>query len=122
VLNQKNEYHFIVIKSTVTPGTTQNSIKIILEKESGKRCGADFGLCMNPEFLRQGSAFHDTFHADRIVIGEYDAKSGALLESLYRDFYSKSDPQIIRTTLSTAELIKYASTRCLLQKSASSTP
>ena len=55
-LKQKNAYHVVIIKSTVVPGTTQNTVKPILEKESKKTCGADFGLCMNPEFLRQGSS------------------------------------------------------------------
>jgi UDPglucose 6-dehydrogenase len=115
-LRKKDCYHIVVIKSTVIPGTTQNIVKVILEKESGKRCGADFGLCMNPEFLRQGSAFYDTFHADRVIIGEYDKKSGDMLESLYRDFYGKTVPPIVRTTLSTAELIKYASNSMLATK------
>jgi UDPglucose 6-dehydrogenase len=71
---------------------------------------------MNPEFLRQGSAFEDTLHADRVVIGEYDKKSGDTLENLYKDFYGKNTPPIIRTTLSTAELIKYASNALLATK------
>ena len=104
-LKQKNNYHVVVIKSTVVPGTTQDLVKPILEKESKKKCGLGFGLCMNPEFLRQGSAFKDTMHTDRIVIGEYDKKSGDSLENLYKDFYGKNTPPIIRTTLSTAELI-----------------
>jgi UDPglucose 6-dehydrogenase len=115
-LKQKSTYHIVVIKSTVVPGTTQNLVKPILEKESKKKCGLDFGLCMNPEFLRQGSAFEDTLHTDRIVIGEYDKKSGDTLDSLYRDFYGKSIPPTIRTTLSTAELIKYASNSLLATK------
>jgi len=68
-LSQKDQYHVVVVKSTVIPGTTQNLVKSCLEEESGKVCGVDFGLCMNPEFLRQGSAFKDTFNADRIVVG-----------------------------------------------------
>ena len=68
-LKQKNSYHVTVIKSTVVPGTTQNIVKPLLEKASEKVAGADFGLCMNPEFLRQGSAFQDTVNADRVVIG-----------------------------------------------------
>jgi UDPglucose 6-dehydrogenase len=116
VLCQKNTYHVVVIKSTVVPGITQDIVKPILEKESKKKCGSDFGLCMNPEFLRQGSAFEDTLHADRIVIGEYDKKSGDTLENLYKDFYGKNTPPIIRTTLSTAELIKYASNALLATK------
>ena len=86
-LNQKNDYHVVIVKSTVVPGTTQNTVKPILEKESKKKCGVDFGLCMNPEFLRQGSAFQDTVNADRVVIGSYDKRSGDVLEELYKDFY-----------------------------------
>ncbi len=115
-LREKNSYHVVMIKSTVVPGTSQETVKPILEKESGKKCGSDFGLCMNPEFLRQGSAFKDTFNADRIVIGEFDKKSGDTLESLYKEFYSVNTPPFIRTTLSTAELIKYASNSLLATK------
>jgi UDPglucose 6-dehydrogenase len=115
-LKHKNSYHVTIIKSTVVPGTTQNIVKPILEEESKKKCGADFGLCMNPEFLRQGSAFHDTLNADRVVIGSYDKQSGDKLEDLYKDLYSAHTPPIIRTTLSTAELIKYASNAMLATK------
>jgi UDPglucose 6-dehydrogenase len=115
-LGQKTAYHVVIIKSTVVPGTTQNIVKPILEKESKKECGKDFGLCMNPEFLRQGSAFQDTINADRVVIGSYDKHSGVVLEDLYRTFYSKRLPPIVKTTLSTAELIKYASNSMLAAK------
>jgi UDPglucose 6-dehydrogenase len=115
-LKQKSTYHTIIIKSTVVPGTTQDIVKPILEKESKKKCGPDFGLCMSPEFLRQGSAFEDTLHTDRIVIGEYDKKSGDALNNLYKDFYGKNTPPTIRTSLSTAELIKYASNSLLATK------
>jgi UDPglucose 6-dehydrogenase len=71
---------------------------------------------MNPEFLRQGSAFQDTVNADRVVIGSYDKRSGDALEDLYKDFYRTRVPPIIRTTLSTAELIKYASNSMLATK------
>ncbi len=115
-LKEKETYHVIIIKSTVVPGTTQNLVKPILEQKSNKKCGQDFGLCMNPEFLRQGSAFNDTLNADRVVIGSYDQRSGDSLEALYRDFYKPQAPPIIRTTLSTAELIKYASNAMLATK------
>ncbi len=115
-LGQKGQYHVVVVKSTVIPGTTQNLVKSCLEEESGKVCGVDFGLCMNPEFLRQGSAFKDTFNADRIVVGGFDQRSGDVLEALYKDFYGQSLPALIRTTLSTAELIKYASNSMLATK------
>lgn len=115
-LKQKSYYHVTIIKSTVVPGTTQNTVKPILEKESGKTTGEDFGLCMNPEFLRQGSAFQDTLNAERVVIGSFDKHSGDVLEHLYRDFYDARMPSLIRTTLSTAELIKYASNAMLATK------
>jgi UDPglucose 6-dehydrogenase len=115
-LKQKNGYHITIIKSTVVPGTTQNVVLPLLERESGKKCDVDFGLCMNPEFLRQGSAFQDTLNADRVVIGSHDKQAGDKLEALYRDFYSIHVPPIIQTTLSTAELIKYASNAMLATK------
>jgi len=115
-LKKKETYHLIVIKSTVLPGTTEKIVKPIIERHSGRSCGIEFGLCMNPEFLREGSALHDTLHPDRVVIGEYDKKSGNILESLYRDFYGERIPPIIRTNLTTAELIKYASNAFLATK------
>ncbi|MCW4005715.1 MAG: UDP-glucose/GDP-mannose dehydrogenase family protein [Candidatus Bathyarchaeota archaeon] len=115
-LKQKQGYHTVVVKSTVIPGTTQDVVKPILEQASQKECGAEFGLCMNPEFLRQGSAFKDSFDADRVVIGSCDKKAGDILEKLYTDFYAENLPPLIRTTLSTAELIKYASNSMLAAK------
>ena len=115
-LKEKDSYHVTIIKSTVVPGTTQNTVKPILERESQKAAGKDFGLCMNPEFLRQGSAFQDTVNADRVVIGSIDERSGNVLEDLYKGFYSEHVPTIIRTSLSTAELIKYASNSMLATK------
>jgi len=115
-INKKDTYHLIVVKSTVIPGTTQNIVKPTLEKHSNKQCGINFGLCMNPEFLREGSALHDTLNPDRIVIGEHDKKSGDTLEALYRDFYGEEMPPLIRTNLQTAELIKYASNAFLATK------
>jgi len=115
-LIKKDTYHVVVIKSTVVPGTTENIVKPILEKQSRKLCGRDFGLCMNPEFLREGSALEDTFNPDRIVIGENDKKSGDTLEKLFKDFYGEKTPPTIRTNLSTAELIKYVNNAFLATK------
>ncbi|MEM2793327.1 MAG: nucleotide sugar dehydrogenase, partial [Candidatus Methanomethylicia archaeon] len=70
-LRRKNNWHLVVIRSTVPPGTCLKVIKV-LEEYSGKRAGADFGLCFNPEFLREGNAIEDIMNPDRIVIGEYD--------------------------------------------------
>ncbi len=115
-LGQKSSYHVVVVKSTVVPGTSQNTVKPNLEDQSKKTCGDDFSLCMNPEFLRQGSAFQDTFNADRVVVGSYDKKSGDIIEELYKEFYHPKTPPIIRTSLATAELIKYASNAMLATK------
>jgi UDPglucose 6-dehydrogenase len=115
-LNKKDRYHLVVVKSTVIPGTTHNIVKPTLEKHSNKQCGIHFGLCMNPEFLREGSALHDTLHPDRIIIGEYDKKSGDTLEGLYQDFYGDKTPATIRTNLPTAELIKYTNNAFLATK------
>jgi len=116
ILKRKRNYHLVVVKSTVVPGTTEKTVKPIIEEYSRKSCGIDFGLCMNPEFLREGSALGDTFHPDRIVIGEYNKKSGDTLESLLKGFYGKKAPPILRTNLPTAELIKYASNALLATK------
>lgn len=115
-LKKKKQYHLVVVKSTVIPGTTEKTVKPTIETHSNKRCGVDFGLCMNPEFLREGSAIYDTLNPDRIVIGEYDQKSGDVLEALYRDFYGEKMPSLIRTNLPTAELIKYANNSFLATK------
>jgi len=115
-LSKIDTYHVVVVKSTVVPGTTENIVKPILEKHSRKQCGSDFGLCMNPEFLRQGSAVEDTLNPDRIVIGEHDKTSGDTLAGLYKDFYEEKTPPIVRTNPSTAELIKYANNAFLATK------
>ncbi len=115
-LKNKPQYHLVAVKSTVTPGTAENVVKPILEKFSGKTCGVEFGLCSNPEFLREGSAIHDNLNPDRIVIGDDDKAAGDKLEDLYQEFYRKKLPPIIRTTLSTAELIKYANNAFLATK------
>ena len=108
ILKEKEGYHLIVVKSTVIPGTTEK-VRDIIEKFSGKK---DFGICMNPEFLREGKAVYDFLNPDRIVIGEYDKKSGDILYELYKDFSSP----ILRVDLKTAEMIKYASNAFLATK------
>ena len=114
-LAKKDQFHLIVVKSTVVPGTTENIVKILLEKHSNKTCGSNFGLCMNPEFLREGSAINDAQHPDRIVIGEDNKKSGDILQNLFQKLHEKNIP-IIRTNLPTAELIKYANNAFLATK------
>jgi len=114
-LRKKDGYHLVVVKSTVPPGTTEHVAKSMLEKKSGKKAGKDFGLCMNPEFLREGSAIHDTLKPDRVVIGEYDERSGETLEAFYEDFYNGRVP-ILRMNPASAEMVKYASNTFLATK------
>ncbi|MFH0897761.1 MAG: UDP-glucose/GDP-mannose dehydrogenase family protein [Candidatus Bathyarchaeota archaeon] len=111
-LKDMNRYHLVVAKSTIPPGTTEEIILPNLVKYSGKKVGRDFGLCMNPEFLRQGEAVHDSLNPDRIVIGQYDKKSGDVLEQVYEEY---SCPKI-RCAIKAAELIKYAANSLLATK------
>jgi UDPglucose 6-dehydrogenase len=114
-LREKDAYHLVVVKSTITPGTTRNVVKPALERTSDLVAGRDFGLCMNPEFLRQGSAIEDTHYPDRVVIGAYDKRSGGLLEDLLTDFHERSVP-ILKMGLEGAEMVKYASNTFLAAK------
>jgi UDPglucose 6-dehydrogenase len=105
-------YKLIVVKSTVLPETTEKVVIPDLERYSGKKAGGSFGVCVNPEFLREGKALEDFLRPDRIVIGGIDKRSGGMLETLYRNFSSK----ILRTDLKTGEMIKYASNAFLAMK------
>jgi len=113
-LSEKNS--LVVVKSTVTPGTATSVVKPLLERESGKSCGTGFGLCSNPEFLREGEAVEDTMRPDRVVIGPMEEGSGRKMRSFYRKFYGPKSPPIIETTPENAELIKYASNTFLATK------
>src|SRR5262245_62054344 len=81
-IRRMDHYHVVAVKSTVVPGTTEEVVRPALERASGRLVG-EFGLCMNPEFLREGSAVDDFMHPDRIVIGEWDERSGSVLAELY---------------------------------------
>ena len=109
-LRDKEEFHTVVVKSTVVPGTTDTVVLPILEKASGKRAGRDFGVSMNPEFLREGTAIGDFMKPDRIVYGGSDARTLAALDDLYGVF---KDVDTIRTTNKTAEMIKYTANALL---------
>ena len=97
------------------PGTTQKIVKNILEKESGKKSGKDFGLVTNPEFLREGLAVDDLLKPHLIVIGENKKNDGIELKKYYKQFY-KDCPEILFTDLSSAELIKYSNNAFLATK------
>lgn len=116
-LRNKSGYHVVAVKSTVLPRTTEDVLIPFLEKYSKKKAGTDFGVCVNPEFMTEierswtdNKGFRrDFFSEDRIVIGEYDKRSGDLLEELYKPL----NKPIFRTDLKTAEMVKYAS-NCML--------
>ncbi len=110
--NLGNKYQVIVVKSTVIPGTTEEVVKTIIEEESGKEAFKDFGLAMNPEFLREGNAVEDFFNPDRIVIGVKDDRTKSVLEELYKPFQC---PKMF-TDIKTAEMIKYAANAFLATK------
>jgi UDPglucose 6-dehydrogenase/GDP-mannose 6-dehydrogenase len=104
----RSTYHVVVVKSTVIPGTTAGIVKQTLLARSER--GPDtLGICMNPEFLREGSAVADFTSPDRIVIGESDPRAGDAVARLYSSFTCP----IVRTSLGNAELIKYASNTLL---------
>lgn len=109
-LKSKDGYHVVVVKSTVVPGTTGEVVQPILEQSSGKRAGLDFGVGMNPEFLREGEAVEDFMTPDRIVLGALDDRSLKVMEEMYAAFQTVD---LLRTNLKTAEMIKYTSNALL---------
>ena len=115
-LRDKEDYHLVVVRSTVPPGTTEGLVRDLLESASGKRVGEALGLCFNPEFLSEGKAVKGIMSPDRIVVGAIDERSGRLLLELYRDFYSNKLPPILVTSPVNAELIKYANNAFLAMK------
>jgi GDP-mannose 6-dehydrogenase len=94
----------IVMRSTMLPGTMREVVIPTLEKFSGKRAGEEFGVCINPEFLREGTAVQDYYHPPKTVIGEVNRASGDLLASLY----AAMPGPMIRSDIETAEMVKYA--------------
>ncbi len=111
-LKNKNKPHLIVVKSTVLPETTEKIVIPLIEKNSKKKYGTDFGVVMNPEFLREGSALNDFFNPDRIVIGSSDKKSLNTIKQLYKSFKCP----VLETSFKEAEMIKYASNSFLATK------
>jgi GDP-mannose 6-dehydrogenase len=103
-LRQHEGAPVVVIRSTMLPGTMREVVIPTLEASSGRRAGTDFGVCINPEFLREGTAVHDYFNPPKTVIGELSRASGDLLANLY----SRTPGPLIRTDIETAEMVKYA--------------
>jgi len=112
----RDHSQLIVLKSTVIPGTARNVVKPLIERQSSKTFRVHFNLCSNPEFLRQGSAIHDTQFPDRIIIGSDSEDAIDALADFYKSLYGRNTPVIIRTTYENAELIKYANNSFLATK------
>lgn len=109
-LRDKTEFHTVVVKSTVVPGTTDDVVLPILASASGKQVGRDFGVSMNPEFLREGAAVGDFMEPDRIVYGGTDERTLSGMDELYSVFPAADK---LRTTNKTAEMIKYTTNSLL---------
>lgn len=99
----KAGFHVVVARSTMLPGTMKDIVIPTLEASSGKKAGVDFGVCNNPEFLREGTAVYDYYQPPKTVIGETDGRSGDILAAIYANM----DAPLIRTDVATAEMVKY---------------
>jgi GDP-mannose 6-dehydrogenase len=104
-LREKEGYHVVVVRSTVPPGTVMDRLIPILSQNSGREAGRDFGVCMNPEFLREGSAIKDFHQPGYTIIGELDARSGDTAEGMYCGV----DAPVYRSEIAVAEMTKYVS-------------
>lgn len=104
VLKKKEDFHVIVITSTVLPGDTERISKGI-EKISNKKVGQDFGLVYNPDFIALGKIVHDFLNPDMIIIGESDEKAGMIIENIHKSIVD-NEPKIYRANWYNAELIK----------------
>jgi len=102
-IKDKKGFHVVVARSTMLPGSMRSVVIPALEESSGKKAGEDFGVCNNPEFLREGTAVHDYHHPPKTVIGETDERAGEMLLKLYE----KMDAPVVRTSVETAEMVKY---------------
>jgi GDP-mannose 6-dehydrogenase len=103
-LAAKDKYFVVAIRSTVLPGTVERLVIPALESRSGKKAGRDFGVCMVPEFLREGTSVKDFFEPPKTVIGELDSRSGEVVASLFQGIKAP----LIRASLKVAESLKYA--------------
>jgi GDP-mannose 6-dehydrogenase len=104
MLKASNDYHVIAIRSTVLPGTVENVVMPILEEKSSKKVGIDFGVCMNPEFMRETTAIRDFHNPPFTIIGQQDERSGDVMANLYETIKAPLE----RPSIAVAEMVKYA--------------
>jgi GDP-mannose 6-dehydrogenase len=103
-LGDKNGYHVVVVRSTMLPGTTHDTVIPTLERRSGRRYGEHFGVAVNPEFLREGTALHDLRHPPMTLVGHNHAADATSALALYQAL----DAPVVSTSIPVAEMIKYA--------------
>jgi GDP-mannose 6-dehydrogenase len=103
VLKHKSAFHLIVLRSTVLPGTAENIVMPALEQSSGKKMGKDFGVCVNPEFMREGTAVSDFLEPSMTIIGASDTSHASRL----RELYAWAPGRIFETSFRSAEMVKY---------------
>jgi UDPglucose 6-dehydrogenase len=114
-LKTKNSFHLVVVTSTVLPGDSREKLIPVLEEFSTKQCGSDFGFCYSPEFIAIGSVIRDLLNPDFFLIGEYDKKSGDVLEKFYQTISDNNAP-MRRMSISSAELTKISVNSFLTMK------
>jgi UDPglucose 6-dehydrogenase len=115
-LEGTDKWHTVVVKSTVVPGTTADVITPLLESESGKTAGEGFGVGMNPEFLREGTAVYDFLNPDKVVLGADDERALDDVRAVFDPLVSEADAPVVETDTRTAEMIKYANNGFLAAK------
>jgi GDP-mannose 6-dehydrogenase len=103
-LANKQSFHVVIIRSTMLPGSTEEHVIPVLESESGRCAGTDFGVFFNPEFLREGSAIDDFFHPPYTVIGMYQTQGAEMI----RELYTGIEAPLLQVSLRVAEMVKYA--------------
>jgi UDPglucose 6-dehydrogenase len=106
-LAASDDYHVVVVGSTVMPGSCYSEIRSALERASTRRVGETLGLCYSPEFIALGNVIRDLLEPDMVLIGESDTRAGDVLEELYADV-CENDPPFRRMSLVNAELTKIA--------------
>jgi UDPglucose 6-dehydrogenase len=116
VLARKDGWHTIIVKSTVVPGSTEDVITPVVEEATGKTAGDEFGVGMNPEFLREGSAVHDFRHPDKVVLGADDDRALKDMHAVFDSLVAESEAPVVETDTRTAEMIKYANNGFLASK------
>jgi GDP-mannose 6-dehydrogenase len=104
-LARKDAYHVVVVRSTMLPGSTAERVIPALERASGRRVGREFGVCYNPEFLREGNSVRDFYNPPFTIIGGDDARAIDLVSELY----AAAAAPVVRVPLSEAEMVKYVS-------------